>query len=118
MSKKTKSVDEVIGRTIPDVVSFSIVALPVDQNSTVASQRVLQIVTKNGVTKTYVTESSYFKGEVYQNLSKFIELSYEASIRRDQMALKPVTGGRYWVHFGEATLNGDKQKRVNPELFE
>lgn len=101
-----------------NVTTFSIVQLPVDQNSSIPSQRILQTVTKDGQTKQYVSEVPYFRGEMYQFLSRFIELSFETSIRKNQIALKAVDGGRYWVHFNEDTLAGKPQKRVSPEKFE
>lgn len=101
-----------------DHVSFSIVQLPSDQNSTVPSQRILQIVTRNGETKSYVTESSYFRGETYAFFAAFVEKSFDKSIRKDQVALSPVDGGRYWVRFNEDTLEGKEQKRASPENFE
>lgn len=104
-----------------DCVSFSIVQLPLDQ-ANFACQRVLQVVTKSGVTKKYVTESAYFRGELYKNLSTFIEQSYESSIRKAQPALSPVKGGRHWVRFSEDMLSKDfkatELKRLSPEDFE
>ena len=101
-----------------DYASFSIVQIPVDQNSPVPSQRILQTVVKDGETKTYITESSYFRGEAYQNLSHFIELSYERSIMKKKHALTPVLGGRHWLRFCDLTLDGKEQRRINPEKFE
>lgn len=101
-----------------DHVAFSIVQLEIDQNSTIPSQRIMQIVTRDGVTKAYVTESSYFKGEMYRFLSQFIESSYDNSIMKTQPVLGPVDGGRHWVHLNEDTLEGKPQKRVSPEKFE
>lgn len=103
---------------LADHVAFSIVQLPVDQNSPITTQRVLQFVTREGETKVYATESSYFKGEMYSKLSDFIEESMEVSIMKQQTTLAPVRGGRYWVPFNEDTLSGKPQKRVDPEKFE
>lgn len=101
-----------------DFTAFSIVQLPVDQNTPIPSQRILQTVVRNGDVKQYVSESSYFRGEMYAFLAKFIELSFEASIQKKKTALTPVAGGRYWMHFNQDTWEGKPQKRVDPEKFE
>jgi hypothetical protein len=102
-----------------DHVAFSIVQLEVDQgNVGIPSQRILQLVTRDGVTKSYVTESSYFKGEMYRFLAQFMEKSYDNSIMKQQPTLAPIDGGRHWVHLNDDTVNGKPQKRVSPEKFE
>jgi hypothetical protein len=112
MSKKKSALDF-------DHVSFSVVQLDIDQGTSgIASQRILQAVTRDGVTKAYVTESSYFRGEMFQFLARFIESSYEQSIMKQQPALGSVDGGRHWVHLNDDTVNGKPQKRVSPEKFE
>lgn len=111
MSKKKAPLDF-------DHVSFSVVQLDGDQNSPIPSQRIMQIVTRDGITKAYVTESSYFKQEMYLFLAKFLERSYESSIMKQLPALTPVDGGRHWVHLSDDTVNNRPQKRVSPEKFE
>jgi hypothetical protein len=97
---------------------FSIVQIPCDQGPPVSTQRILQIITRDGESKKYVTESSYMRGELEALFARLITLSYERYIMKRQPALGPVAGNLYWVHLSEDTLRDKKQPRVDPEAFE
>lgn len=116
MAKKQKQKIEIPADN-PTAI-FSIIQLDVDQGPPVPTQRVLQVVMRDGETKQYVTESSYFRGELMEFFAVLVSTSYEKSIMRKLSSLKPIDGQKYWVHFNSETTEGKRQPRVSPEAFE
>lgn len=122
MKKKKPStkpnVDESLETLGDTKVLFSIVQLTVDQGPPIPTQRIVQVVYRDGVEKMYVTESAYFRSELMEILAELITNSYDESIMKRHRFLRPATAQKYWVHFTPEIVEGGRGERVNPENFE
>ena len=122
MAKKTNAENKEQINEIQDIFPngshFGVVQLPRDYLPKPSAQRIVQWVNLNGKLRVYITENAYVRTELITWYDKLMRMSYQNSISKNELALRPTKGRIHWVRFTEEFLKSGKGERINPETDE
>lgn len=117
MSKKHPK-PQPVENFLPSNTYFSFLRLQQDQHPSVPCERLVQMVIKDGVVTTYVTESAYIRDEALQILDRLLDNGYEYGLMKEKATMVCSKDKIHWRELTPALVEGNPGPRVDPETGE